>query len=370
MSAERGVTVASMALHRFILAAIAALLMADDLAACSAAMFDPNEMIENTPVYSANGRFCVIVRWYEGVADFKSERAGALLGLDGPEGEPFVPPPPTVKVAFYDVGAHRKLIAETAVERASLGNVMVADSGRTVVFVRGPGGACSRRSTADDAFLTIHTAEGVRIGTLKFGDIATPNDIERLWSDSVMWELRHETADREVVVLSFPTSPKKLELRVDIATALLLDPKREIFPAPHAYATAAAGPARSYGEPSTPDCAAAYGAAGLARVESRELVARAVRAPAPEFPPVELRARIRGTVVVDVIVSEEGNVICTRSTSSTFGFSEAAVAAARRWRFRPFRTGGDPSRVAGEILFHFEDVDEETWRELMQTSPH
>ena len=198
------------------------------------------------------------------------------------------------------------------------------------------------------------------------GDVLNAYDIDRLSTFDINWELRHESEEREVVVLSIPNAPKgEQELRIDLTTAVMLDPKREIFPSPHAYATAAAGPARSYETPSSPDCVAAYAAANLVRVDSSRFVARAVHAPAPEFPRVALLARVRASVVVDVIVSESGDVICTRSTAKPFGLSAAAVEAAKRWKFRPF--GGS---VAGEILFHFEDVDEETWRDVMRRSPY
>jgi hypothetical protein len=344
-----------MTLHRFAVAASIALFAASEILACSAKSWDSNEIVENAPVYSANGRFCVVVRWYAGVADFKSARARDIADAAVADAN-------SLTAAFYE---GRRLVAEIPVDNDMIRGVLVADSGRYFVVVRGLGGPCSGSWSERDPFLTIYKAEGPRVGTLRAVDALSPNDISRLSSDGIHWELRHETVDREVVVLAFPTSPKKQEVRVDLATAVMLDPKREIFPSPHAYATAAAGPVQSYETPSSPDCVAAYGAANLVRVDSSRFVAQALHAPAPEFPRMALLARVRANVVVDVIVSESGDVICTRSTAKPFGLSAAAVEAAKRWKFRPF--GG---RVAGEILFHFEDVDEETWRDLMRRSPY
>ncbi|HYU26905.1 MAG TPA: energy transducer TonB [Thermoanaerobaculia bacterium] len=309
----------------------------------------------------------MIVRWYDEIADFKGERAGKVFGLDRPDGlddDRDVPlPPPTVTAAFYE---GRRLIAEIPIDRIKVGEVLVADSGRYFAVVRGLGGVCTGRTTERDSFVTIYQADGRRVGTLTAGDVLNVYDIERLSPFDINWELRHESEEREVVVLSIPNAPKgKQELRVDLATAVMLDLRREIFPSPHAYATAAAGPAGSYETPSSPDCVAAYDAANLVRVDSSRFVAQAVQAPAPELPRVALLVRMRASVVVDVIVSESGDVICTRSTAKPFGLSAAAVEAAKRWKFRPF--GG---RVAGEILFRFEDVDEESWHDLVRRSPY
>lgn len=59
--------------RRFTLAALLIFLGVGQVAACSMKGLDPNDFVENTPVYSANGRFCVVVRWNEGIADFSSQ---------------------------------------------------------------------------------------------------------------------------------------------------------------------------------------------------------------------------------------------------------------------------------------------------------
>jgi TonB family protein len=80
-------------------------------------------------------------------------------------------------------------------------------------------------------------------------------------------------------------------------------------------------------------------------------------------------ARIRGVVRVEVIVSESGEVLCTRNSGFPFGLDQAAVEAARRWKFRPFIVSGHPVKAVGEILFHFQDLDEDEWQEVLRNSP-
>src|SRR5947199_7793655 len=92
------------------LAALAAFLMltASPALACSAKNLDPNDLVENPVTWSANGRFCVIVRWHPTIADFTSERVGTIYGLDNPkpltdsDAEP-LPPSPTVPAVLYEL---------------------------------------------------------------------------------------------------------------------------------------------------------------------------------------------------------------------------------------------------------------------------
>jgi TonB family protein len=70
-----------------------------------------------------------------------------------------------------------------------------------------------------------------------------------------------------------------------------------------------------------------------------------------------------GTVVVEVIVDEEGQVESARVTSGQpFGVAtsndpvlqKAAIEAARQWRFKPEMAGGLPVKVIGELFFTFQ----------------
>ncbi|HXA19300.1 MAG TPA: TonB family protein [Thermoanaerobaculia bacterium] len=363
----------------FALAALLILLGAGQLAACTMTGLGPNDLVENTPVYSANGRFCVVVRWHEGLADFTRQSAGTFFHMDDPERD--VPAPQkTVIAALYESGTKsRRLIAEIPLDIDKTGDVLVPDSGRYLV-VRSPAShGCNPGTFEGDTLVTIYDAEGSRVGALKVGDVFTPSDVLQLSLGHVVpdWQLRHESQDQEVVVLSVParrkegTEPRYEERRIDIATVVLLDPRRDIYPVPRSYATPATDPryaGRPY-DPQSPDCAAAYAKADLVRIDPRRFFSQAVLGPAPEFPPVAIKVRIRGVVSVEVVVSESGDVLCTRNTRLPFGLDHAAVEAARRWKFRPFIVNGHPVKAVGELLFHFQDVDEETWQALLRSAP-
>ena len=46
-----------------------------------------------------------------------------------------------------------------------------------------------------------------------------------------------------------------------------------------------------------------------------------------------------------------------------------AVEAARQWKFRPFIVSGHPVKAVGELLFHFQDLNEDAWQQVLRSSP-
>jgi TonB family protein len=61
----------------------------------------------------------------------------------------------------------------------------------------------------------------------------------------------------------------------------------------------------------------------------------------------------RGPVLVDVLVSESGEVLRARVASGHPLLHEDALAAARRWRFSPTLVDGEPVKVFGTIRIPF-----------------
>jgi hypothetical protein len=338
------------------------LLAVREVAACSMMSWDPDRLLENEVVSSANGRFRAVVRWYDGIPDFTSRRAGDVF----PDGEPGRS---RVTVALYE----SRLLAQIPIDVNRVGEMFVSDSGRYLVALRRLRGSNCGYTESEDPFVTVYRADGALVGSLKVDDVLGSWD---LWNvvhgvryGGVEYGLRPESDTREVFVVKIQISDTQwVERRIDVATAALLDPKTEVFPRPHAYATPVDVPPRDY-LPAPADCAAAFDAPDVVRMQSRHFYSRAVFGPVPEYPWIMLRARVRGFVIVDVVVSEYGDVLCTRASGLPFGGTEAASNAARRWRFTPMTIDGHRVKFAGELLFQFQDVDEEKWRDLMRYAP-
>jgi TonB family protein len=86
---------------------------------------------------------------------------------------------------------------------------------------------------------------------------------------------------------------------------------------------------------------------------SRVLTGIATQRVEPPYPPLAIASHVTGDVVVEVTVSETGQVIASRVLSGHLLLRTAAEAAARRWRFTPTMLGGVPVKVVGTIAFSF-----------------
>lgn len=83
------------------------------------------------------------------------------------------------------------------------------------------------------------------------------------------------------------------------------------------------------------------------------LNARATSLPKPAYPPAARAAKASGTVVVQVVVNEKGNVISAQVVSGHPLLHAAAVSAALSAKFSPTRLSGKPVRVSGVIRYEF-----------------
>ena len=73
----------------------------------------------------------------------------------------------------------------------------------------------------------------------------------------------------------------------------------------------------------------------------------------PDYPPLAKAAQVSGAVIVEVLIDEEGNVSSARAVSGHPLLRDAAVGAARNWKFTPTTLSGEPVRVIGTLTFNF-----------------
>lgn len=79
----------------------------------------------------------------------------------------------------------------------------------------------------------------------------------------------------------------------------------------------------------------------------------AVKRVEPVYPPMAKTAKVSGPVVVELTVDEEGNVIAAKAVSGHPLLKDAAVEAAKGWKFNPTTLSGHPVKVIGNITFNF-----------------
>jgi len=80
---------------------------------------------------------------------------------------------------------------------------------------------------------------------------------------------------------------------------------------------------------------------------------QALSLPKPDYPPLAKRAHAQGTVAVQVVIDETGNVVAAHAVSGHPLLYAASVSAARAARFTTTKLEGQPVCVAGIITYNF-----------------
>jgi TonB family protein len=77
----------------------------------------------------------------------------------------------------------------------------------------------------------------------------------------------------------------------------------------------------------------------------------------PDYPASALPDKLQGQVVVRVVVDEDGDVESTEVISGNPVLAQAAVDAAKQWKFKPFIRNGKPVKAAIKLPFDFAPSD-------------
>ncbi len=94
-------------------------------------------------------------------------------------------------------------------------------------------------------------------------------------------------------------------------------------------------------------------AAPRAPISGGVLNGKAISLPKPPYPPIARAAHAAGTVVVQVLIDENGSVVSAHAVSGHPLLQAVAVAAARQARFSPTKLSGQPVKVTGVIQYNF-----------------
>src|SRR3989442_11207456 len=90
-----------------------------------------------------------------------------------------------------------------------------------------------------------------------------------------------------------------------------------------------------------------------APISAGVLNGKAISLPKPAYPAIARQAHASGTVVVQVLIDENGNVIAAHAISGHPLLMPVAVAAAHQARFSPTKLSGQPVKVNGVIQYNF-----------------
>jgi protein TonB len=91
----------------------------------------------------------------------------------------------------------------------------------------------------------------------------------------------------------------------------------------------------------------------IVRVGSNLKPPRQILSVNPEYPPLARQAHIAGTVLVDAVIDEQGNVVQARAVSGAPLLIPAALKAVLQWKYEPTSLNGQQVSVELEVEVHF-----------------
>ncbi|HXN52579.1 MAG TPA: TonB family protein [Candidatus Acidoferrum sp.] len=93
---------------------------------------------------------------------------------------------------------------------------------------------------------------------------------------------------------------------------------------------------------------------GGIREDPDELQKHLVSAPPPAYPEIARRAGVQGIVRLQVRATKDGRIEVDKILNGSPTLADAAIAAVKQWRVRPFSTGGRPVDVISTVTFNFQ----------------
>ncbi|HYX69649.1 MAG TPA: energy transducer TonB [Terriglobales bacterium] len=73
----------------------------------------------------------------------------------------------------------------------------------------------------------------------------------------------------------------------------------------------------------------------------------------PQYPAMAKTARVQGQVLLQAVISKQGNIENLRVVSGHPMLIQSAIDAVKQWRYKPYLLNGEPVEVETEILVDF-----------------
>ncbi|MDP9040239.1 MAG: energy transducer TonB, partial [Acidobacteriota bacterium] len=89
------------------------------------------------------------------------------------------------------------------------------------------------------------------------------------------------------------------------------------------------------------------------QVSSGVMASHLVRSPDPAYPMLARLAHVQGQVILQAVISTDGEVVAAHVLSGHRLLRGAASSAVRKWRYRPFLVDGRPVNVATIVTVDF-----------------
>jgi TonB family protein len=73
----------------------------------------------------------------------------------------------------------------------------------------------------------------------------------------------------------------------------------------------------------------------------------------PDYPEAARSAKLKGVIVLEIVVGRDGSVVEMRPLSGPDVLARAAMETVRWWRFEPYRVNGEPGVVETTVAVEF-----------------
>jgi TonB family protein len=185
-------------------------------------------------------------------------------------------------------------------------------------------------------------AEGTRMTvTIQAGEIGNvlPIDVinERWYSPEL-----------QTVIMTKQSDPRFGETVYRLANIDRSEPDKSLFQVPADYTVKTPDNAGTLTSQTTPT-----GNSTPRVINGGVLNGKATSMPLPEFPVIARQAHASGSVTVEVMIDEDGNVISAKAVAGHPLLQAAAVKAAQQAKFTRTRLSGQPVKVQGVLVYEF-----------------
>lgn len=322
---------------------------------CVAVRADSWMLPEKRKYYSADKKYCVevIPKKLESQLAFFEDKsagrndAGAAKGVKNNRAKAIV--------YFRGSIGYSKTAEFPLLNEVSPVNALISGDGRYVVtfdnwHMVGYG----------DNVVVIYRADGTLIRKFSLDDLFTEGDIRSFKHtvSSIWWGDNHYIDDKKQILHLKAGDPERTrEVTIDLKNGNPLEPKRDLFPetqiVPKVEFELADAPGPSVDGPVCTASDTKFDLSSAARIPSQQLRSKFKRLTLPGYPPIAVAARVEGKVVVEVLVSKTGELMCARTLTGHPLLTGTTLKAVKLWEFEPVETSEGSSSVVSTFAIVF-----------------
>lgn len=202
----------------------------------------------------------------------------------------------------------------------------------------------------DNVVVLYDAVKGTLIRRLGLSDFLTESDIFELphSASSIRWSGDHRfDYEKQELVMNVLGGPKgSFEVHIDLKTGNVLDQKIDRIPSLHFQIVTIDNDARYADQYSNLAISGCQNSKVASSISRQEILKRIISNEIPKYPPIAKMARAGGGILVNILVSEMGEVECAEVKFGHPLLRDAILNAVRKWKFEKATT-----TYLGQLVF-------------------